>query len=616
MADRRDGHEFVPAALAAKAALAVVAAERRADMPNDAPLLIVPDVLAALRALAAAARARTHAKVIGVTGSVGKTSTKEALRLALSKDGETHASVASYNNHWGVPLSLARCPAGAHYAVLEMGMNHAGEIEPLSRLARPHVAIITTIAPVHLEFFGTLTKIADAKAEIFFGLEKDGAAVINRDIAQFAHLKRRAKEANVARVVSFGEHAKADARLIKCALHPDCSTVEADILGHELTYKIGAPGRHLVRQFAGRAGGAVLVGADLALAALALSEFQPASGRGTRLEIELPDGNRARHRRELQCQSGLDGGVARPARPDADRPARPAHSGARRHAGTRSARPRAASRPGRAGAGQFGRSRVLLRPVDESPVAGPSRRPPRRLCRGIGRALSRRSCPRSVPAMPSWSKVRSARAWGPSSRRCSGYPRARICRRLARRVTARCRPRPHKVDAMLYWLIDLSDKITVLNVFRYITFRTGGAVITALLFVFLFGPTIIGRLRSLQGKGQPIRTDGPKSHIIAKAGTPTMGGLMILSGMVVSTLLWANPRNPYVWVVLWVTLGFGMVGFYDDYLKVTKQTHKGFAGLARLAIEAGIALVACIAFVELGACRSPPRWCSRCSRNW
>ena len=153
---------------------------------------------------------------------------------------------------------------------------------------------------------------------------------------------------------------------------------------------------------------------------------------------------------------------------------------------------------------------------------------------------------------------------------------------------------------MLYWLVELSDKITVLNVFRYITFRTGGAVITALLFVFLFGPTIIGRLRSLQGKGQPIRADGPRSHIIAKAGTPTMGGLMILSGMVVSTLLWANPRNPYVWIVLWVTLGFGMVGFYDDYLKVTKQTHKGFAGLARLAIEAGIALVACIAFVELG----------------
>jgi UDP-N-acetylmuramoyl-tripeptide--D-alanyl-D-alanine ligase len=290
LADRRDGHEFVPAALAAKAALAVVAAERRADMPKDAPLLIVADVLAALRAVAVAARERTQAKVIGVTGSVGKTSTKEALRLSLSRDGETHASVASYNNHWGVPLSLARCPQTARYCVLEMGMNHAGEIGPLSRLARPHAAIITTVAPVHLEFFGTLTKIADSKAEIFFGLERDGAAVINRDIAQFAHLKRRAGDIGVARVVSFGEHTKADARLLKCALHPDCSTVEADILGHVLSYKIGAPGRHLVDNSLAVLASAVLVGADLALAALALAEFQPASGRGTRSEIELPRG--------------------------------------------------------------------------------------------------------------------------------------------------------------------------------------------------------------------------------------------------------------------------------------------------------------------------------------
>jgi phospho-N-acetylmuramoyl-pentapeptide-transferase len=153
---------------------------------------------------------------------------------------------------------------------------------------------------------------------------------------------------------------------------------------------------------------------------------------------------------------------------------------------------------------------------------------------------------------------------------------------------------------MLYWLVDLSDKLSVLNVFRYITFRTGGAVITALLFVFLFGQNIIDRLRLLQGKGQPIRTDGPKTHIIAKAGTPTMGGLMILSGMLVSTLLWANPTNPYVWIVLWVTLGFGLVGFYDDYLKVTKQSHEGFRGRTRLTIEACIAGLACLALVRLG----------------
>ena len=161
---------------------------------------------------------------------------------------------------------------------------------------------------------------------------------------------------------------------------------------------------------------------------------------------------------------------------------------------------------------------------------------------------------------------------------------------------------------MFYWLIELSNTFppgfgwlrTLLNVFRYITFRTGGAVVTAALFVFLFGPWIIDHLRLRQGKGQPIRTDGPQSHIITKKGTPTMGGLMILSGLVVSTLLWANPANPYVWIVLAVTLGFGFVGFYDDYLKVTKQTTSGFAGRIRLVLEAIIALVACYALTKLG----------------
>jgi UDP-N-acetylmuramoyl-tripeptide--D-alanyl-D-alanine ligase len=288
--DNRDGHQFVAAALAAKAGLAVIAADRRAQFPGDAPLLVVTDVLKGLRELAGAARMRTHAKVIGVTGSVGKTGTKEALRLALSTDGETHASIASYNNHWGVPLSLARCPASARYAVLEMGMNHAGEIAPLSRLARPHLVLITTIAPVHLEFFGSLAKIADAKAEIFLGVEPGGVAVINRDIAQFAQLKRRANQAGVERVVSFGEHAKADARLIKCVLHPRCSTIQADILGTALTYKIGAPGRHLVLNSLSVLATAELAGADLALAALALAELKPVSGRGVPIELELPGG--------------------------------------------------------------------------------------------------------------------------------------------------------------------------------------------------------------------------------------------------------------------------------------------------------------------------------------
>jgi phospho-N-acetylmuramoyl-pentapeptide-transferase len=156
---------------------------------------------------------------------------------------------------------------------------------------------------------------------------------------------------------------------------------------------------------------------------------------------------------------------------------------------------------------------------------------------------------------------------------------------------------------MLYWLIDLSSSFPVLNVFRYITFRTGGAVVTSALFVFLFGPWIIDNLRLRQGKGQPIRSDGPQSHLVTKKGTPTMGGLMILSGLVVGTLLWANLRSPYVWIVLTVTLGFGFVGFYDDYMKVTKQTHAGISGRTRLLIEFIIAGAACLALVWIG--RSP-----------
>ena len=153
---------------------------------------------------------------------------------------------------------------------------------------------------------------------------------------------------------------------------------------------------------------------------------------------------------------------------------------------------------------------------------------------------------------------------------------------------------------MFYWLTELSDKVSFFNVFRYITFRTGGAIVTALVFVFLFGGPIIDLLRLKQGKGQPIRSDGPQSHLVTKKGTPTMGGLMILSGLLVSTVLWANPKSPYVWVVLGVTLSFGLIGFYDDYLKIIKQTHAGISGRTRLIVEAVIAVAACTALAQLG----------------
>ena len=289
--DNRDGHDFVEAALKAGAGVAVVSRKRTNKFAADAPLLEVDDVLEALRDLARAARARLTAKVIGVTGSVGKTGTKDALRLALGADGETYASVASYNNHWGVPLSLSRCPAHVKYAVFEIGMNHAGEITPLVAMVKPHVAIVTTIEPVHLEYFGSLEKIADAKAEIFTGIEPGGAAVLNRDNGQYSRLAAAATAAKVARIVSFGEDAKADSRLTRYSLQADSSTAEADILGQHVTYKLGAPGKHLVLNSLAVLTAAALAGADLALAALALDRLKPATGRGARMTLKTPIGS-------------------------------------------------------------------------------------------------------------------------------------------------------------------------------------------------------------------------------------------------------------------------------------------------------------------------------------
>jgi UDP-N-acetylmuramoyl-tripeptide--D-alanyl-D-alanine ligase len=285
-----DGHDFVEAALKAGAALAVVEKAQRGKFAPGAPLLAVDDVLAALVDLAHAARGRLAAQVIAVTGSVGKTSTKEALLHVFESQGKTHASAASFNNHWGVPLSLARCPADARFAVFEIGMNHAGEIEPLVKMVRPHMAIITTVEPVHLEFFAGIEAIADAKAEIFAGVEPDGAVVLNRDNSQFTRLERRAKECGISRIVSFGANKKADARLIDVSLHAACSAVHADILGHEVTYKLGMPGRHIAMNSLAVLAAASLAGADLALASLSLSQIVPAAGRGVRRVLGVPGG--------------------------------------------------------------------------------------------------------------------------------------------------------------------------------------------------------------------------------------------------------------------------------------------------------------------------------------
>jgi UDP-N-acetylmuramoyl-tripeptide--D-alanyl-D-alanine ligase len=288
--DLHDGHDYVNAALAAGAALAVVAFAQREKFASDAPLLVVDDVLEGLKDLGRAARSRLKGQVIAVTGSVGKTSTKEALRHVFAAQGATHASVASFNNHWGVPLSLARCPPDVRFAVFEIGMNHAGEIEPLVEMVRPHLAIITTVEPVHLEFFSGLEAIADAKAEIFAGVEPGGAVVLNRDNSQFARLAGRAREGGISRIFSFGTDEKADARLLEVSLHATCSAVHVNILGHDVTYKLGMPGRHMAMNSLAVLAAASLAGADLALAALSLSGLEPAAGRGVRRVLELGNG--------------------------------------------------------------------------------------------------------------------------------------------------------------------------------------------------------------------------------------------------------------------------------------------------------------------------------------
>jgi UDP-N-acetylmuramoyl-tripeptide--D-alanyl-D-alanine ligase len=290
--DTFDGHDFASNALARGAATAVVADSRLAGLGRTkGSLTIVDDVLDALRGLAGAARARTSAGIVAVTGSVGKTSTKEMLAAALAADGAVHYSPASFNNHWGVPLTLARMPPSARYGVFEIGMNHAGEIEPLVRLVCPQVAVITNVEPVHLEYFKDVKAIARAKAEIFLGLEAGGAAILNRDNPHYALLAKLAREAGVGRVVSFGEHAKADIRLDAVSLKPDCSCVSATVLGEKVSYKLGAPGRHLVQNSLAVLGAVSLLGADLARALLALAEMAPPKGRGERHRLQLRRGH-------------------------------------------------------------------------------------------------------------------------------------------------------------------------------------------------------------------------------------------------------------------------------------------------------------------------------------
>lgn len=284
-----DGNDHVPAALAAGASVAIVSRLPEKSSP-DAKLILVSDTFAALQDLGSRGRARAHGKIIAVTGSVGKTGSKEQLRTMLGACGTVFASQGSFNNHWGVPLSLAQMPPDTAWGVFELGMNHAGEMAALTRQVQPHVAFITTIEAVHLEFFATTEAIADAKAEIFLGMDAQGVVVLNRDNPHFARLVGHARTQGIQTILSFGRSAGADARLLDCQLLADGSIISAEFFGQPLQFRIGAPGLHYAMNALGALLAAQAAGASLLDCAAALAHFTPPSGRGAQQKISIPGG--------------------------------------------------------------------------------------------------------------------------------------------------------------------------------------------------------------------------------------------------------------------------------------------------------------------------------------
>ncbi|MBB4185508.1 UDP-N-acetylmuramoylalanyl-D-glutamyl-2,6-diaminopimelate--D-alanyl-D-alanine ligase [Sinorhizobium terangae] len=289
--DRVDGHDYAGIALANGASLLVVSEGKIPALGRlIAPMIVVDDVLEALIRLGCAARDRSAAKVIAVTGSVGKTTTKEMLRHVLSPLGRVHASVASFNNHWGVPLTLARMPEATDFGIFEIGMNHPGEIRPLTKMVRPHVAVVTSIAPAHLGNFESLDEIAAAKAEIFEGVVKGGHAVLNIDSPQFTLLERAAGAAGVSYIHSFGANPKAEFRLVEFTGRSEGSVLWAGIGGKTLEVAIGAPGRHIAENALAVIAAAKLAGADLDQVLASLATMRPEKGRGLQHRLKVGTG--------------------------------------------------------------------------------------------------------------------------------------------------------------------------------------------------------------------------------------------------------------------------------------------------------------------------------------
>ena len=286
--DQRDGHEFVADALSRGASLAMVD-HTPPGATDAAKLLRVADTLAGLTALGAAGRARSAARVVGVTGSVGKTTTKEMLRVALSAFGATHASAASHNNHWGVPLTLARLPRDAAYAVIEMGMNNRGEIAPLSRLARPDVGIITSIGTAHIGMLGSQAAIAAEKGDIIAGIAPGGTVILPADSAFLPELMARARDAGL-QVMTHGEAEGADARLLSYQASPEGGVAEISLDGQSLTLHLAAPGRHVALNACAVLAAVKALGLAPAIAARALAHFIAGAGRGAIRRIRVAGG--------------------------------------------------------------------------------------------------------------------------------------------------------------------------------------------------------------------------------------------------------------------------------------------------------------------------------------
>jgi len=284
-----DGHDYVAAALAKGAAAAVVARPME-DLGAAAPLLAVGDTMVALEDLGRAARQRSAAAIVGVTGSVGKTGTKEALRRVLERQAPCYATADSLNNQWGVPLSLARMPRAAVYGVFELGMNHPGEIDALARIVRPQVAVITTIEPAHLGFFPSVEAIADAKAEIFVGMEPTGAAILNRDNPHYARLAAAARARGLNRILGFGRDPEAAIRLVDSHIYATASAVTATVMGEIVDYCIAIPGEHWVMNSLAVLGAVKALGGDVGAAAAAMSSLRPLAGRGERHRLALDGG--------------------------------------------------------------------------------------------------------------------------------------------------------------------------------------------------------------------------------------------------------------------------------------------------------------------------------------